>query len=77
MVFAIDQSSGDLTFVQRIDCGGKTPRHFTLTPSAEWLVCGNQDSATVTVFHRDQGSGKLTGPTQVVPIDSVQFTLFV
>ena len=44
---------GALTFVQRIACGGKTPRHVGLDPSGRWLICGNQHSATVTVFRRE------------------------
>jgi 6-phosphogluconolactonase len=78
VVFSIASSDGKLTFVQRIPCGGKTPRHFTLSPDsgARWLLCGNQDSATVTVFHRDGATGHLTGPTQTLPLDSVLFTLF-
>lgn len=78
VVFAISPDDGKLAFVQRIACGGKTPRHFTLSPdSAErWLVCGNQDSATVTVFRRDATSGRLAGPVQTLALDSVMFTLF-
>jgi 6-phosphogluconolactonase len=77
VVFAISGKDGNLTLVQRIPCGGKTPRHFTLDPTAEWLICGNQDSANVTVFKRDTATGKLSGPTQTVSIDSPLFTLFV
>jgi 6-phosphogluconolactonase len=78
VVFAIAPTDGVLTFVQRIACGGNTPRHFTLSPDSggRWLLCGNQDSATVTVFRRDGSSGRLTGPTQTLPLDSVLFTLF-
>jgi 6-phosphogluconolactonase len=77
VVFAIDQERGGLKLVQRISCGGKTPRHFTLSPNSEWVVCGNQDSATVTIFRRDGASGKLNGPVQTVGLDSPMFTLFV
>jgi 6-phosphogluconolactonase len=76
-VFSIAPKDGKLTPLQRISCGGKTPRHFTLDPTAQWLLCGNQDSATVTVFRRDAATGKLTGPTQALPLDSVMYTLFV
>lgn len=78
VVFSIAPIDGTLTFVQRIACGGNTPRHFTLSPDSggRWLLCGNQDSATVTVFRRDGSSGRLTGPTQTLPLDSVMFTLF-
>ncbi|HEY5055528.1 MAG TPA: lactonase family protein [Acidobacteriaceae bacterium] len=77
VVFSIDDD-GALKFIQRIACGGRTPRHFTLSPDSEarWLLCGNQDSATVTIFRRDPASGRLGGPVQTVPLDSVMFTLF-
>jgi 6-phosphogluconolactonase len=76
VVFSID-AKGRLTLIQRIACGGKTPRHFTLDPTAQWILCGNQDSATVTVFRRDAATGKLTGPVQTVPLDSPLYALFV
>jgi 6-phosphogluconolactonase len=76
VVFSIAPTDGALGFVQRISCGGRTPRHFTLDPSGRWLLCGNQDSATVTIFRRDGGSGRIGGPTQTIPLDSVMFTLF-
>ena len=64
--------------MQRISCGGKTPRQFTLSPDGEgrFLICGNQDSATVTVFRRDGGTGRLGGPIQTLALDSVMFTMF-
>jgi 6-phosphogluconolactonase len=77
VVFSIGPKNGKLTFVQRISCGGKTPRHFTLDPTTQWLLCGNQDSATITIFRRETVTGKLTGPTQTVPLDSPLYTLFV
>jgi 6-phosphogluconolactonase len=76
VVFAINGSDGALSFVQRISCGGKTPRHFTLDRTGNWIVCGNQDSASVTVFARNPGSGMLRGPVQTVALESPMFTLF-
>ncbi|SNT18852.1 6-phosphogluconolactonase [Granulicella rosea] len=76
VVFAIDQESGAPSVVQRIGCGGKGPRQFTLDPTGRWLLCGNQLSASVTVFARDPTSGKLTGPVQTLAIDSPMFTCF-
>jgi 6-phosphogluconolactonase len=77
VVFSIRPKDGKLTLLQRISCGGKTPRHFTLDPTAQWVICGNEDSATITIFRRDSATGKLTGPTQTVPLDSPLYTLFV
>ncbi len=76
VVFAIAPADGALTLVQRIACGGKAPRHFTLDSTGEWLLCGNQDSATVTIFRRNLATGRIGGPTQTIPLDSVMFTLF-
>lgn len=77
VVFVIHETTGNLTLVQRIDCGGKTPRHFTLDRSGNWLICGNQESASITVFARHAGTGKLTGPVQTLPLESPMFTLFL
>jgi 6-phosphogluconolactonase len=77
VVFSIAPKNGKLDLVQRISCGGKTPRHFTIDPTNQWLLCGNQDSATITIFRRDTVTGKLNGPTQTVPLDSPLYTLFV
>jgi 6-phosphogluconolactonase len=77
VVFSISPKGGHLTLIQRISCGGKGPRQFTLSPTTQWLLCGNQDSATVTVFRRNPATGQLAGPIQTVPLDSPLFTLFV
>jgi 6-phosphogluconolactonase len=76
VVFRIDEVTGAPSFVQRIACGGKTPRQFTLDLAGRWLLCGNQDSSTVTVFSRDENTGHLIGPTQTVPVDMPQMVLF-
>jgi 6-phosphogluconolactonase len=78
VVFRIDPTDGAPTLLQRISCGGRTPRHFTLDPSAEarWLICGNQESASVTVFRRDPATGRIAGPMQTLPLDSPMFALF-
>ena len=76
VMFRIDGTTGNLTFEQRISCGGKTPRQFTLDPTGGWLLCGNQDSNSVTVFKRDQGTGRLSGPVQTLPIVAPFMTLF-
>jgi 6-phosphogluconolactonase len=76
VVFSISGKDGRLTLLQSISSGGKTPGHFTLSPTGQWLLCANQSSATVTVFRRDAATGKLSGPTQTVPLDSPMFLLF-
>lgn len=58
-VFAAASDTGMPTMAQNTPCGGKTPRGFTLSPSGNWLLCGNQDSDTVTVFVVDKEKGTL------------------
>ena len=76
VVFSVEGTNGNLTFVERVSCGGKGPRHFTLDPSGKWLLCGNQDSSSVTVFAVDRGTGRLNGPVQTVALESPMFTMF-
>lgn len=76
VVFTIDQATGALTELQRISCGGKTPRHFTLDPTGNWVLCGNMDGGGVTVFRRDGGTGRLSGPVSSLAVPGPMFTLF-
>lgn len=76
VVFSIRARDGRLSPLQRIACGGRTPRHFTLDPTGQWLLCGNEDSGSVTVFRRDGATGRLSGPVQTMPLDSPLMTLF-
>jgi len=76
VVFTIATADGSLTELERISSGGKTPRHFKLDPTGHWLLCGNQDSATITVFRRDPATGQIGGPTQTLALDSPMFLLF-
>ena len=75
-VFHVDAASGKLTKLQQLSCGGKTPRFFALDPSERWLVCGNQDSDTVTVFARDAHTGQLT-PNNTYPATNPQCLLWI
>ncbi len=43
-------ANGDLQFLQRQPCGGKTPRNFAIDPLGEFVLVGNQDSDTIVVF---------------------------
>jgi 6-phosphogluconolactonase len=77
LVFSIDAKSGSLTFVQRIGCGGKNPRDFTLDPSEKWVIAANQDSQNVVVFVRDPHSGKLMQTKRSAHVGAPVCVLFV
>jgi 6-phosphogluconolactonase len=59
VIFAIDQSTGKLTLVDRVSSQGKTPRDFAVDPTGKWMLCTNQDSNTAIVFKIDSETGKL------------------
>jgi 6-phosphogluconolactonase len=61
-VFARDAATGRLAPVEVAPCGGKVPRHFTLSPDGKWLLCAHQDSNTLAALPLDPASGKLGAP---------------
>jgi 6-phosphogluconolactonase len=67
-VFSIDDGTGTLRPVQHIDCGGKTPRFFTLDPGNQWLLVANQDSSNIVVFARNTRSGLLKTTGRQYPL---------
>jgi len=67
-VFERDRKSGTLSLIEIIPTGGKTPRHFTLSPDGAWLIAANQESDTLTVFAVSPQSGKLTRTSHQISI---------
>ncbi len=52
--FAVNGHTGALELVEQVPCGGKTPRNFAIDPQGEYLLAGNQDSDSISVFHIEQ-----------------------
>jgi 6-phosphogluconolactonase len=57
--FRADAKTGALTPMGRSNCGGKTPRNFTLDPTERWMLVANQDSNLISVFARNPETGVL------------------
>jgi 6-phosphogluconolactonase len=57
--FKADFATGKLTPMKRSNCGGKTPRNFTLDPTERWMLVANQDSNVISIFARDPKTGEL------------------
>jgi 6-phosphogluconolactonase len=57
--FTCDPQSGAVTPMVRSNCGGKTPRNFTLDPTERWMLVANQDSNNISVFARNPETGRL------------------
>lgn len=60
VIYAIDESTGRLSYVEHHSCLGRTPRDFAIDPSGRFLLVANQNSDAVIVFRIDPQSGKLT-----------------
>lgn len=76
VTFSISPKDGKLTFLQRISCGGKVPRHLTLDPTGNWLLVANQISDNITVFARNPLTGQLDPAPKSFPLSTPQCLLF-
>ncbi|NEU68735.1 lactonase family protein [Spirosoma agri] len=61
-------SDGKLTKVGDQPTEGKTPRNFLIDPKGEFVFVAHQDSDNITIFKRDQKTGKLTYTGQSVKV---------
>jgi 6-phosphogluconolactonase len=80
VVFAINQNTGELTFVERKPSMGESPRNLAIDPSGSFLLIANQNSNNVIVYHIHKQTGKLTLTDSKVDISSpcyLQFTSFM
>ena len=59
VVFAVDQSTGDLECVQRVPAGGEYPWSYAVDPSGRWLLVANMASDSVSTLEVDHRSGTL------------------
>ncbi len=77
VVFAIDQASGRLTYVEHEATQGRTPRGFGIDPSGAFLLAANQRSDSVVVFRIDARTGGLTPTGQTIEVGSPVCVKFV
>lgn len=59
-VFNRDSSTGRLSQLRVVPCGGTQPRSFAFSPDGRWVVVGNQATNSLTTFAFDPESGALT-----------------
>jgi len=74
--FRADPKTGALTPIARSNCGGKTPRNFTLDPTERWMLVANQDSSNVSVFARNPETGVLANEGKSFPVPAPMCILF-
>lgn len=60
--------NGHLELVEQLSTQGENPRDFAIDPLGNYLLIGNQDTNTITIFKRDKTTGKLTYTNQKIEI---------
>ncbi|WHX99743.1 lactonase family protein [Neobacillus sp. DY30] len=58
-VFHVEET-GELSFLEHTSTEGDWPRDFEIDPSGNYIVASNQESSNLTLFARNENSGKLT-----------------
>ncbi|MTJ81190.1 MAG: lactonase family protein [Telmatospirillum sp.] len=69
--------SGRLRALQRVDSGGRTPRHLALSPDGLLLMAANQDSGGLRAFSRDPHHGHLTAIGRPLDLPGAACILFL
>lgn len=59
-IYKINPDDGNLTAIGHQPSLGEIPRGFTLDPSGNYLLAGNQESNNIVIFKRDATTGLLT-----------------
>jgi 6-phosphogluconolactonase len=72
VTFTVSDADGKLTLVERSSCGGKVPRHLALDKTERWLLVANQETDNISVFARDEKTGRLGKTGKNFPISRPQ-----
>jgi 6-phosphogluconolactonase len=69
VVYAIDEKTGKLTYVENVSTQGNWPRNFGIDPTGTFLLAANERSNDIFTFRIDAKTGKLkyTGLKAEVP----------
>lgn len=62
------KGNGKLELIGHQPTLGKAPRYFSIDPSGNYLLCGNQNSDEIVIFKRDQQTGLLSDTGQRVKL---------
>lgn len=67
LVYAINQQTGELTYVDRYKTG-KEPRNFIIEPAGNFLLLASQLSNIINIYKIDKTTGKLTIQPQTIEV---------
>ncbi len=66
-VFRIKNATGRLRPLAYLPVKGRTPRHFSIDPTGQYLLSENQNSDEIVIFRRDKKTGLLTETGNRIP----------
>ena len=75
-VFTVDLETGLLDSAGQIPTGGRSPRHFSLSPDGAYCVVGSELSGTVRAFRVNPETGLLEDLNQEVRVPNAVCVLF-
>lgn len=58
-IFQVSEGGHTIQLLNYVSTKGKWPRDFTLDPSEQFLIVGNQESDNIVIFKRDKMNGHL------------------
>ncbi|MGT2776580.1 lactonase family protein [Streptococcus iniae] len=67
---------GQLEVLDYVASAGQTPRDFNISPSQNYLIVAHQESNTISLFKRDQDSGKLNLLSNTLEVPEPTCVLF-
>jgi 6-phosphogluconolactonase len=76
VIYAIGKD-GKLTYAGRQSAGINTPRNFAIDPTGNYLLVANQNGNDITIFKRDQKTGRLTATGEKITVDKPVCLKFV
>lgn len=76
-VFSINETSGEITPVERESTQGEIPRNFGISPGGEFVIAANQKTNHVAVLRVDQKTGALEPTGHGVEVPSSVCVRFV
>ncbi|PLT35504.1 lactonase family protein [Bacillus sp. V5-8f] len=59
-LFAVDQETGKLEFVEHTSTEGSWPRDFEIDPTGKFVVASNHESHNLVLFSRNEETGRLS-----------------
>lgn len=76
VIYAIGKK-GTLTYAGRQGQGIDTPRNFTIDPTGNFLLVGNQNGNNIAIFKRDKKTGMLSPTGKTIQVDKPVCLKFV